>query len=117
MIELSAMKANWNTHTFRCGHASGTDEDYVKAAIRAGIEVLGFSDNAPFRESFPEERMDYSQLEDYRRSILGLKKKYKDEIEIHLGIEVDCYSHKILTLDGYIKLSLDSYSTCRCIQL
>ena len=28
-----------------------------------------------------------------------------------------CYSHKILTLDGYIKLSLDSYSTCRCIQL
>ena len=30
---------------------------------------------------------------------------------------LDCYSHKILTLDGYIKLSLDSYSTCRCIQL
>ena len=28
-----------------------------------------------------------------------------------------CYSHKILTLDGYTKLSLDSYSTCRCIQL
>ena len=87
MIELSAMKANWNTHTFRCGHASGTDEDYVKAAIRAGIEVLGFSDNAPFRESFPEERMDYSQLEDYRRSILGLKKKYKDEIEMNESTE------------------------------
>ena len=29
----------------------------------------------------------------------------------------ECYSHKILTLDGYTKLSLDSYSTCRCIQL
>ena len=29
----------------------------------------------------------------------------------------NCYSHKILTLDGYTKLSLDSYSTCRCIQL
>ena len=28
-----------------------------------------------------------------------------------------CYSHKILTLDGYTKLSLDSYSNCRCIQL
>ena len=40
MIELSAMKANWNTHTFRCGHASGTDEDYVKARklIISGIK-------------------------------------------------------------------------------
>ena len=28
-----------------------------------------------------------------------------------------CYSHKILTLDGYTKVSLDSYSTCRCIHL
>ena len=97
------MKANWNTHTFRCGHASGTDEDYVKAAIRAGIEVLGFSDNAPFRESFPEERMDYSQLEDYRRSILGLKKKYKDEIEIHLGIEVDHYDNQVEDMIRYRK--------------
>lgn len=35
--------------------------------------------------------------------------------EINFGIF--CYSHKILTLDGYTKLSLDSYSTCRCIQL
>ena len=37
-----------------------------------------------------------------------------EEIAEHTG---KCYSHKILTLDGYTKLSLDSYSTCRCIQL
>ena len=27
------MKANYHTHTARCGHATGTDEDYVLAAI------------------------------------------------------------------------------------
>ena len=26
------MKANYHTHTARCGHATGTDEDYVLAA-------------------------------------------------------------------------------------
>lgn len=100
---MSTMKANWNTHTFRCGHASGADEDYVKAAIRAGIEKLGFSDNAPFRESFPGQRMDYSQLQDYRESILGLKKKYKNEISIHLGIEVDHYDNQLEDMIYYRK--------------
>lgn len=95
------MKANWNTHTSRCGHAVGTDEEYVKAAIQAGFEVLGFSDNAPFRESFPEERMDYHRLEEYKSSILSLKKKYKGKIDIHLGLEIDCFENQMEDLKRY----------------
>ena len=34
-----------HTHTKRCGHAFGADEEYVQAAIDAGIKVLGFSDH------------------------------------------------------------------------
>ena len=30
-------------------HANGTDADYVKAALDAGLDVLGFSDHGPFR--------------------------------------------------------------------
>ena len=41
------MKANFHTHTTRCGHASGTDEDYVRAALAQGFGVLGFSDHVP----------------------------------------------------------------------
>lgn len=37
-------KNNYHTHTTRCYHASGKDEEYVKAAIKAGIKELGFSD-------------------------------------------------------------------------
>ena len=32
---------NLHTHTFRCGHATGVDRDYVEGAIRAGVRVLG----------------------------------------------------------------------------
>ncbi len=35
---------NYHTHTKRCGHAKGTDEEYVIAAIEGGFDELGFSD-------------------------------------------------------------------------
>ena len=41
-------KNNYHTHTTRCYHASGKDEEYVKAAIKAGIKELGFSDHTPW---------------------------------------------------------------------
>lgn len=34
------MRVNYHTHTYRCGHAKGTEEEYVKAAIEGGLEVL-----------------------------------------------------------------------------
>ena len=80
------IKTNWHTHTTRCGHAVGTDEEYVKAAIKAGLHTLGFSDHAPYREPFPPERMNYEQLDEYKQSILDLKQKYAGQIDIHLGM-------------------------------
>lgn len=40
-------KNNYHTHTTRCFHAIGKDEEYVKAAIQANIKELGFSDHTP----------------------------------------------------------------------
>lgn len=45
-------KNNYHTHTTRCYHASGKDEEYVKAAIKAGIKELGFSDHTPWHYEF-----------------------------------------------------------------
>ena len=42
------MKANYHTHTARCGHATGTDEEYVLAAIEQGFDELVFSDHVPW---------------------------------------------------------------------
>ena len=81
---------NYHTHTSRCGHASGTDEEYVQAAIKAGYKVLGFSDHAPYRHlPDPVNRMAWEELDGYISSITYLKEKYKDQIEIHLGLETE----------------------------
>lgn len=97
------LKRNYHTHTSRCGHAVGTDEEYVLEAIAAGVKVLGFSDHAAYREPFPTERMDIEQVEDYCRSVLSLKEKYRDRIEILLGMEVECYQSEWETLAAYRK--------------
>ena len=84
---------NYHTHTFRCGHAQGKDEEYVLKAIEAGIKKLGFSDHVPFKGvSQPGVRMEYDRLEEYISSINSLKEKYKDQIKIYVGFEAEYYS-------------------------
>lgn len=85
-------KFNYHTHTSRCGHATGTDEEYVQAAIKAGYTVLGFSDHAPYKKvSLSWARMDWDRLEDYMESVTRLKRKYEGIIDIHLGLETEFY--------------------------
>lgn len=86
------MKTNYHTHTMRCLHAVGTDEDYVKSAICAGFDELGFSDHTPwpFEDHFASRiRMPIEQYRGYIDSILSLKEKYKKEIRIYLGLECE----------------------------
>ena len=88
------MKHNFHTHTTRCKHAIGTDEDYVKAALDGGFDVLGFADHAPwaFETDYVSHcRMLPTQWEDYKQSVLALKEKYRGQIDIHLGLECEHY--------------------------
>ena len=83
---------NFHTHTSRCMHASGKDEEYVLAAIEAGYEVLGFSDHTPWKydsDFVANMRMPLSQFDEYYQSISSLKEKYKDQIEIKIGLECE----------------------------
>ena len=87
------MKVNLHTHTVRCGHAEGADEEFVLSAIENGYHKLGFSDHTPFpyEPEFQAEntKMSMEMLEDYIRSITALKEKYKDKIGILLGLECE----------------------------
>jgi histidinol-phosphatase (PHP family) len=88
------MFANYHAHTVRCRHASGTEEEYVQAAIDRGLKVFGFSDHTP--QFFPGEyysrmRMFPDQLEDYVSSVLGCRKEYAGRIDIRLGLEAEYY--------------------------
>lgn len=81
----------YHTHTSRCGHAIGSDEEYVINAIRFGIKRLGFSDHVflPVGYEQPGIRGNYFCLDDYIESINYLKEKYKDQIDIKIGFEAE----------------------------
>lgn len=82
--------SNYHTHTYRCGHAGGEDEEYVQAAINSGIKNLGFSDHV-FLPKFsqPGTRGEYHMLDGYVASIFNLKEKYKDKINLYTGFEAE----------------------------
>lgn len=88
------MIANYHTHTPRCNHAFNPEIDYVEAAITDGIKILGFSDHTP--QYFPgthysNMRMRPELLQDYVDTVMALKKQYADQLQIHLGLEVEYY--------------------------
>lgn len=88
------IRANYHTHTTRCGHASGSDREYVESAIKAGIRVLGFSDHSPmpFKSSYRSGmRMSLEQTEQYFRSVTDLAKEYKKDITIYAGVEAEYF--------------------------
>lgn len=88
------MLANYHTHTRRCMHAGGTDEEYIQKAIAENLKILGFSDHAPYiygsgYVSF--FRMAPDVAEEYHGTLSSLREKYADKIEIHIGYEAEFY--------------------------
>ena len=79
------MKANYHTHTARCGHATGTDEDYVLAAqykdkihILTGFECEYFPDYMNWLADMrAENHLDYL--------ILGNHFDHDDEYGMYFG--------------------------------
>lgn len=84
------MPADYHTHTPLCRHATGEPEDYVDAAIRAGLTEYGISDHAPAQpEPFDDWRMLECQLPDYFDWILRAKARAGDSLEVRTGLECD----------------------------
>ncbi len=88
------MRVDLHNHTTRCNHAKGSMESYIERAIELGIDIYGFSEHAPMDfDSY--YRLSFNEMTDYESDVLNLKEKYKDDIKILLGYEVDY-------LKGYI---------------
>lgn len=84
---------NYHTHTYRCLHAVGEDEDYVAQAIAVGIKTLGFSDHfmSPNIQEGWKMRGDAWQLPEYLQSIRHLQSKHQERITIHVGMECEYF--------------------------
>ena len=88
------MNYNYHSHTSRCGHASGTAEEYILRAIETGIKYMGFSDHAPYicpngKES--NYRVPMEQTAEYFAELRSLREKYKDQIDLKIGFELEYY--------------------------
>jgi len=88
------VKYNYHTHTFRCHHANGLPEEYIKRAVENGLERMGFSEHFPYR--FPDGhqsgyRLPEEEIGAYFEELQGLREAYKDKIEIRIGFEMEYY--------------------------
>jgi histidinol-phosphatase (PHP family) len=94
------VKFDLHTHHERCGHASGTIEDYIKAAITNGLQVVGISDHSPYfysekEQLYPGIAMAKSEFVHYVNEVQMLKEKYKEKIQVLLGVESDFFPNHI----------------------
>lgn len=92
---------NYHTHTHRCQHAVGLDRDYVEKAVEEGFHVFGFSDHTPWPyKGFKSRiRMDAVEMDDYASSLNTLKKEFKDNVAIKVGLECEAFKDYYSWLD------------------
>ena len=81
------MKANLHTHTTYCD-GNNTPEEVVLSAIDKGFSAIGFSSHGytPY-----DLRYCMKDVEGYIAEVTSLKEKYRDKIEVYLGIEEDAF--------------------------
>ncbi|SFV54922.1 Histidinol-phosphatase [hydrothermal vent metagenome] len=85
---MKTTRIDLHNHTTRCNHAEGSVEEYVLQAIKLGIDIYGFSEHAPM-DFDSHYRLKFDEMNAYKSDILNAKEKYKQDIEILFGYEVD----------------------------
>ena len=82
------MLSNLHSHTTFCD-GNNTPEEMVIIAIEKGFSSFGFSGHA-----ITDFDLSYcmKDTEEYIKTIQCLKEKYKDKIQVYLGIEEDAFS-------------------------
>jgi len=82
------MRIDLHNHTTYCNHAEGTIDEYIQNAIKLGIDIYGFSEHAPMDFDL-QYRLAFEEMSAYASDVLTAKERYKDQIKILLGYEVD----------------------------
>ncbi len=93
---MSYQTFNYHTHSYRCGHAVGKEEEYIQAAIQAGFKTIGMSEHMGYLGwDDPKERIPYLELDDYLQVMNALKEKYKEQINVRIGFECEYFDDMV----------------------
>ncbi len=79
-------------HTPLCRHASGGPEEYVAAAIAAGLDEIGISDHSPMPMEFDDWRMKDAEFPAYLEWVETARRCGGSQLPVRLGLEVDWLS-------------------------
>lgn len=93
------MKQNLHTHTLYCDGKDSVEE-MVRAAIDKGFTTLGFSGHGNCRR-IDQYSMDDQNTERYIRDVQQAKAKYRDRIQLFLGIEQDVLGKRFVKHQPY----------------
>lgn len=87
------MKHNYHSHTPWSHHASIEAEDTILKAIKLGFKTWGFAEHSFQENSTADFRLSsWKELDSFVKEVSKLKTKYKDQIDIKIGLEFD-YRH------------------------
>ena len=78
---------NLHTHTIYCD-GNNSAEDMILSAVKHKFDSIGISTHGP-TPFVSDWNIQTEKIEEYIEEITLLKKKYKDVIEVYLGMELD----------------------------
>jgi histidinol-phosphatase (PHP family) len=100
---------DWHTHQEGCHHAQGTIEDYIRSALVLKLKTIGLSDHFPYEFLEDIERIPYEEyaitlpeIENYLETSERLKEKYKEEIVVRIGFEIDYFKNQEYALNNHL---------------
>ena len=81
------MRADCHMHTYFSGDSEAKPEDMVLAAIDKGLEAICFTDHEDI-DYFCDDIEFVFDPETYFKELGALKEKYKEKLDIRIGVEV-----------------------------
>ncbi|MED3647193.1 histidinol-phosphatase HisJ [Halalkalibacterium halodurans] len=89
-------KHDGHVHTPFCPHGTKDSFDaYCERAISLGFTSLSFTEHAPLPKGFTDptpaqdSSIGWNELDDYIHTLSSIKKAYRDQLTIYIGLEVD----------------------------
>lgn len=93
------IRCDFHMHTTFCD-GKNTAEEMVLSAIEKGMTCIGISTHAMLHSSIPTEEMQ-RRLDAYRVEMARLKEKYKGQIELLCGLELELDMDRPIDLTQY----------------
>jgi histidinol-phosphatase (PHP family) len=86
-----SVKSSYHIHSTYCD-GNNTIEEMVQKAINKNFTHIGFSSHAPSPQQYHNDcLMNINAYEKYKNEVMSMREKYRDKINIYLGLEYDCY--------------------------